>query len=272
MNEIVKIFSYDFVIRALVVGSIVSLCAAALGSILVLKRYSMIGHALSDVGFASLSLAVSANLPPMAVSMPIVIVASFAIMGISQSKKIAGDVVIGMIATAALSFGVIVTAVSSGFNIDVSNYMFGSIFTITDQDVWMSIVLGFLVLGLFFIFYNRLFLITCDEDFARASGVNVLFYQLLIAFLTAITVVIGMRLMGTLLMSSFIIFPAVICRRFANGFAALVVSSAIVSLICFVLGLLASFAFNLPAGASVVAVNVAVMVVSRLFSPRQIDS
>ncbi len=266
MSAFAEMLRYDFVWRALVVGAIVSLSAASLGSILVLKRYSMIGHALSDVGFAALSMALALGWPPIAVSMPVVVGASFAIMGISQNKRISGDVVIGMIATGSLSFGVIVTALTNGFNIDVSNYMFGSILTTTQQDVAISLALGVLVLGLFMVFYNRLFLITCDEDFAKASGLHVTFYQLLIAFLTAVTVVIGMRMMGTLLMSSFIIFPAVICRPFAKSFRALVIAAASVSLACFLLGLFASFWFNLPSGASVVAVNVLVLAISRIFA------
>lgn len=269
MSVWIDVLHYGFVWRALIVGSIVSLCAASLGTILVLKRYSMIGHALSDVGFAALSLAVAFGWPPIAVSMPIVVGASFAIMGIGQSKRMGGDVVIGMIATGSLSFGVIVTGLTRGFNIDVSNYMFGSILATNDNDVAISIALGVVVLGLFALFYNRLFLVTCDEEFARASGVPVTFYQLLIAFLTAVTVVLGMRMMGTLLMSSFIIFPAVICRRFAKSFRGLVLASAAVSLACFWIGIVISFAFNLPSGASVVGVNVLTLALSRLFAFRR---
>ncbi|MDL2220478.1 metal ABC transporter permease [Eubacteriales bacterium OttesenSCG-928-N14] len=259
LNDVLSLFSHAFVQRAFVVGILVSLCAALLGVILVLKNYSLIGHGLADIGFAALSLAVALGLSPLAVSMPVVIVSSFIIMAYSQHKGIAGDTAIGIATTAALAFGIIVTSLSSGFNIDVSNYMFGSILAMEDIDIILGIVLAIVVIGLFALFYNRLFLITCDETFAKAQGINVLKYQFLVSFLVAITVVIGMRMMGTLLISSLIIFPAISARKLANGFLSLVIVSAVISVIAFVVGILLSFMLNLPTGASIVLSNVIIM-------------
>lgn len=264
--SIERLFSYPFVTNSLVVGVLVSLCAALLGVILVLKKYSLIGHGLADIGFASLSLAMALGLPPLYVSMPIVITASIIIMAVSQKRGVAGDVAIGIAATSSLAIGIIITALTSGFNIDVYDYMFGSILSIEGQDIVLSVALAVIVLGMFILFYNRLFLIACDENFARASGINVTMYQFLISLLTALTVVIGMRLMGTLLISSLIIFPAVTARKLVKSFKALVLLASAISVVCFILGLFLSFFVNLPTGAAIVLVNIIAMLLSALLS------
>lgn len=258
MQSMINIFSYPFIQRALVVGVLISLCAALLGVILVLKRYSLIGHGLGDVGFASTSLAVALGLPILTVSIPVVIIAACLIMFYSQKAKSGGDVTIGIVATGALSFGVIITALSGGFNVDVSDYMFGSILAMSDTDVIMSLILSAIIIVMYVLFYNRLFLITCDETFAKTSGIKVSFYQFVIALLTALTVVLGMRMMGSLLISSLIIFPAVTAKKLVKSFRNVVILSVAFSIVCYIFGIICSFIFNLPTGASIVAVNIAV--------------
>ena len=265
-HEIWEVLSYPFVTRALIVGVMVSLCASILGVILVLKRYSLIGHGLSEVGFAALSVALAFNLPPLYVSTPLVVAASFVIMFVSQRRRVGGDVAIGIAASAALAFGVLVTALTRGMNLDVCSYMFGSILAMTNEDVVLSVALSLFVTGLFILFYNRLFLITYNEDYARSLGINVTLYQFLISFLTALTVVLGMRMMGTLLIPSLIILPAVTARRLVSSFRALVATSACISLVCFAAGLALSFVWNLPTGASIVSVNVAALIGAVLLS------
>ena len=255
MTQLIEALSYPFVQRAIAAGVMISLCAALLGVILVLKQYSLIGHGLGDVGFASTSLAVALGLPVMAVSIPIVVIAACLIMFWSQRSKTGGDTAIGMVATGALSIGVIITAMSSGFNVDVNGYMFGSILAMSREDVIFSVVLSIVILVLFVVFYNRLFLITFDENFAKASGIRVGFYQFLIALLTALTVV-----MGSLLISSLIIFPAVIARKLVVSFKAVAVLSVFLSVICFLAGLILSFEMNLPTGASIVIINLIVLI------------
>ena len=264
LSEIIKLFSYPFIGRALIVGILVSLCASLLGVILVLKRYSLIGHGLADIGFASLSLALAIGASPLHVATPIVIISSFIIMYISQNKNINGDVAIGIFSTGALSIGVIITALSKGFNIDVYSYMFGSILSMGKDDVTLSIILSGVVLFLFIIFYNRLFIVTIDESFAKATGINITFYQFLISFLTALTVVLGMRMMGTLLISSLIIFPAIIAKKIAQSFKGLIITAAISSIVCFLIGMICSFIFNVPTGAGIVVVNIIVMIIVSL--------
>lgn len=261
-----SVLSYPFMIRAIIVGVLVSFCASLLGVILVLKRYSLIGHGLSDVGFAALALALAVGASPIYVATPIVIAASFIIMYVSQNKKINGDIAIGIFSTGALSFGIIITAISKGFNMDIYSYMFGSVLAMSSFDVVVSVILSIVVIATFVIFYNRLFIVTADEEFARAIGINVTFYQFLISFLTALTVVIGMRMIGTLLISSLIIFPAIIARRFVRSFKYLVLLSALISVFCFILGILISFFFNLPTGAGIVFVNIVLLAVSSFFS------
>jgi len=259
-------FSYNFIIRALIVGILVSLCAALLGVILVLKRYASIGHGLADVGFASISLALAMKIPPFYVSMPIVIMCSFFIMYISQNQKIHGDIAIGVFSTGALALGVIITSFSRGFNADVYSYMFGSILAVSKFDVFLGITLSAVVLGLFIFFYNRLFLVTIDENFAKASGINTVFYQFLISFLTSLTIVLGIRIMGTLLISSLIIFPAIIAKKLVNSFKFLTILSAVISIFCFVAGLICSFLFNIPAGASIVSVNLVLLLLINIIN------
>lgn len=266
MREFLSLLSYPFLYRALIVGVLVSLCAALLGVVLVLKRYSLIGHGLGEVGFAALSLAVALDLPPLAVSIPLVVAASFLIMYMSQRSGTSGDIAIGIMATAALSFGVIVTSVTRGFNIDVSNYMFGSIIALSSADVWLSVGLSLVVIAMYGLLFNRLFAITYDEVNARATGINVTLYQFVISFLTAITVVLGMRMMGTMLISSLIIFPAMIARRLVASFRGMVLTAAGVSVGCFLIGLYLSYQLSLPTGACIVAVNLAALVVSMIVS------
>jgi len=261
MGELIAMLSLPFAARAMV-GVVVSVCAALLGVILVQKRYSLIGHGLGDVGFAALSLALALGLPPLTVAIPLVVAAAIAIMFVSQRSGEGGDVTIGMVATGALALGVIVTALSRGFNMDVSSFMFGSIVAMSQTDGYLSLGLGAVVLCTFTLSYNRLFLISYDEGFARALGVNVRFYQFLIALLTALTVVLGMRMMGTLLISGLIIFPAVTARRVAGSFRALILLAALISAICYGAGVLLSFMVNLPTSASIVAVNAAAFCVA----------
>ncbi len=251
-----QLLSYEFIVRALIVGTLVSLCAALLGVSLVLKRYSMIGDGLSHVGFGALSIAMALNLSPLQVSIPIVVLAAFLLLRISENSKIKGDAAIALIASGSLAVGVIVTSLTTGMNTDVNSYMFGSILAMSQSDVYLSVGLSIVVLILFVLFYNKLFAITFDENFALATGTKVGAYNTLLALLTAITIVVGMRIMGALLISSLIIFPALTSMRVFQSFKGVVICSALVSVVCFVIGISGSFVFSTPAGASVVAANI----------------
>lgn len=251
-----EMFSYHFMTRAVVVGLLVSLCAALLGVPLVLKRYSMIGDGLSHVGFGALAIAAAVNVAPLALAVPVVIAAAFLLLRINQSSRIKGDAAIALISSSALAIGVAVVSVTTGMNTDVSNYMFGSILSLSRADAILSIVLSVIVLLMFVLLYPRIFAVTFDETFARATGTKSELFNTVIAVLTAVTVVIGMRMMGALLISSLIIFPALTAMRLCRSFKSVVVCSSIVSVVCFVLGMTTSYALELPSGASVVIVNI----------------
>lgn len=253
------LFSYGFILRALIVGTLVSLCAALLGVTLVLKRYSMIGDGLAHVGFGALSIAMALNLSPLQVSIPLVVLAAFLLLRISENSKIKGDAVIAIISSSALAIGVIVAS-KAGMNTDVESYMFGSILAMSKSDVYISVILSVAVLMLFIFFYNKIFAITFDENFAKATGTKADLYNMLIAFLTAITIVVGMRIMGTLLISSLIIFPALSSMRVCRSFKSVVISSSIVSIVCFFFGIVGSYVYSTPAGATIVIVNIIIFV------------
>lgn len=266
MSEIINLLSYSFIQRALICGIAVSFSAALIGVILVLKNYSMIGHGLGEVGFAALALAAALNLPVLSVSIPLVIVASIIIMIISQKKGEHGEIMVALVASGALAIGVIITAVTSGFGANTYNYMFGSILAMTQSDVILSVILAIASTFIYAFFYNRLFLITFDEKFAKSSGINVTLYQFLISILTAFIIVIGMRMMGTLLISSLIVFPCIIAKKTTVSFKGLVVMSGILSVICFCIGMLVSFYLDLPTGAVIVAIYYLLLGISTVTS------
>ena len=257
LDLFLQMLSYPFLNRAIVVGTLVSLCASLLGVSLVLKRYSMIGDGLSHVGFGALAIATAANAAPLAVAIPIVVAAAFLLLRLSENSKIKGDAAIALISTGALAIGVMAISLSNGTNIDVYNYMFGSILAMSRGDVRLSVVLAAAVLTLYVIFYHKIFAITFDENFARATGVKAGWYNMLIALLTAITIVLGMRLMGTLLISSLVIFPALTSMRILKSFRSVVICSAVLSVLCFLIGIFFSYIWSTPTGASIVCVNIA---------------
>lgn len=265
MEIIKEMLSYPFLVRALIGGALVSLCASLLGVSLVLKRYSMIGDGLSHVSFGALSIALALGWSPLKVSIPVVVLAAFFLLRITENGKIKSDAAIAMISASALAMGIIVTSMTTGMTTDVSSYMFGSILAMSPSDVRLSAALSLIVLGMFILCYRQVFAVTFDENFARATGVNVELYNVLIAILTAVTIVIGMRMMGAMLISSLIIFPALTSMRVFKSFRSVVLSSGIVSVVCFFAGMTASYRFSTPAGASIVMANLAAFLLFTAF-------
>lgn len=257
MAAVLEMLSYPFMVRALIGGILISLCASLLGVSLVLKRYSMIGDGLSHVSFGALSIALAIGWSPLKLSIPVVVLAAFFLLRITENGKVKSDAAIAMISASALAVGIVVTSLTTGMTTDVSSYMFGSILAMSREDMYLSVVLSLVVLGMFVICYNKVFAVTFDESFAKATGVRVSAYNLLIAVLTAITIVLGMRMMGAMLISSLVIFPALTSMRVFKSFFGVVVSSGVVSVVCFFIGLILSYVYSIPAGASVVVVNLA---------------
>lgn len=256
MMILTEMLFYPFLVRALIVGVLVSLCAALLGTSLVLKRYSMIGDGLSHVGFAALACAYPFGFSPLYISIPVCVAAAFFLLQLKESSRIKGDAATALMCSGALAVGVMVISLTTGMNTDVCNYMFGSILAMSSSDLYLSIVLSIAVLALYVLFFNRIFAVTFDETFAGATGVNVRLYNMVIAILTAVTVVLGMRMMGTLLISSLIVFPSLTAMRVARKFKATVILSAFLAVFCFLTGLVFSYLHAVPTGACIVVTNI----------------
>ncbi len=248
--------NFDIIKYPLIVGILLSLTASILGVVLVLKRFSMIGDGLSHVSFGVYSVALGLGLTdaPIIVVIPFVVIAAYILLRIGESKKVNSDAAIGIFSSSALAIGYLVGSIKhGGFTTDINSLMFGSIVFANKQDLIIMLVTSTLVIGTFLLLYNRIFSVTFDESFARATGIHTRSFNILFASLTAITIVIGMRIMGTLLISSIIIFPALSSMQVFKKFKHVIFSSALISIISF---LIAFFIFtSFPFGASVVVVN-----------------
>lgn len=260
IDMIREMLSYPFLVRALTVGLLVALCASLLGVSLVLKRFSMIGDGLSHVGFGALAIASVAGIAPLYLAIPVCIAASFLLLRMSESTRIKGDAAIAMLSAGALAIGVMVVSMTTGMNTDVYNYMFGSILSLSASDATLSIVLSSIVLVLFVLFYPRLFAVTFDETFSRATGIPTRAYNAALATLASITVVLGMRMMGALLISSLIIFPVLTAMRIGKRYLTVTLLSAGVAIAGFLIGMLVSYVYEAPSGASIVCVNIVLFV------------
>lgn len=249
------------VIIAAVVGVLVSLCASLLGVTLVLKRYSMIGDGLSHVGYGALAIATALNLSgdyTLEISLPIVVIAAFLLLRLSNRSRINTDSAIALVSVGAMAIGTIIFSLSGVSAGDACNSLFGSasLITINEKDMYISIVISVLVLAFYVLFYNRIFSVTFDEDFSKASGINVKFINSALALLTAVTIVLGMQLMGAILVSGLIIFPSLTAMRVCRSFKGTVVTAALISVISFIIGFLLACILNLQTGPAVIAVNI----------------
>ena len=258
--NILQMFSYPFMQRALVAGVLVSLCAALLGVPLVLKRYSMIGDGLSHVSFGALAIAVALGLTPLYFSIPVVILAAFFLLRMASNPHWNSDAAIAAVSASALAVGILVISRTTGMTTDVDNYMFGSVLAMTRSDVALSVVLSVTVLALYGLFYHQIFAVTFDESFSRATGLPVDRYNTLLAILTALTIVLGMRMMGAMLISSLVIFPALTAMRLFRSFRGVILCAAVTSVLTI------SFMFSTPVGATVVAADLAVFLCACLLA------
>ena len=263
METLMLYLSYPFVRYALIVGVLIALCASLLGVTLVLKRFSFIGDGLSHVAFGAMAIAAVLNMTNrMVIVLPVTIVCAVLLLRTGQNTKIKGDAAIAMISVGALAFGYLLMSVfstSSNLSGDVCGALFGStsILTLTKGEVWLCIGLSALVLVLFTLFYQRIFDVTFDENFAKAAGTKVDAANLLIAVITAVIIVLAMNLVGSLLISALIIFPALSAMRIFRSFLSVTVFSAVISVTCAFLGILISILAGTPVGSTVVAVDVA---------------
>lgn len=265
MNIVEKLFlyfNYPFVQYALIVGVLIALCSSLLGVTLVLKRFSFIGDGLSHVSFGALAIASILNLTDkMVLVLPITIICAILLLRTGQNTKIKGDAAIAMISVGALAFGYLLMnlfAKSSNLSGDVCSTLFGStsILTLSKGEVWLCTILSIIVLLIFIFFYHKIFDVTFDEKFARAAGTKVDNYNLLIAIVIAIIIVLAMKLVGSLLISALIIFPALSAMRMFHSFKSVTICSAIFSVICATIGMVIAIVAGTPVGSTIVAVDV----------------
>ncbi len=255
---------YPFVRYALIVGVLIALCSSLLGVTLVLKRFSFIGDGLSHVAFGAMAVATVLKLSSNTLFiMPVTVAAAILLLRTGQNTKIKGDAAIAMLSVGALAVGyLILNLFSTSANIsgDVCSTLFGSasILTLTEGEVWFCSILSLAVVALFILFYNRIFSVTFDENFARATGTKAEWYNLLIAVVTAVIIVLAMNLVGSLLISALVIFPALSAMRMIRNFKGVVICSAVVSVFCALTGMLVSIFCSTPVGATIVAVEIAV--------------
>ena len=255
ITSIFNLFTYTFLQRALIVGLLISVSSSFLGIFLVLRKYSMIGDGLAHVSFATVALALLLNQSPLLISIPIVSLSSLLILKLSEENRIGGDAAIGLISSTAVAIGVMISSVSSGFSVDLYSYLFGSILIISEMDVYFSLVLSIIIVGTVLYFYQDLFAMTYDMDYAKVSGRKTKQLNQIISFLTSITIVLGIRVVGTMLISSLIIFPTVSALRLSNSFKSTILWAVIISSFSVVMGLIISISFDLPTGSSIVLIN-----------------
>ncbi|MCR5127568.1 MAG: metal ABC transporter permease [Lachnospiraceae bacterium] len=260
----------SFVVNALIVGILTALCSSLLGVTLVLKRFSFIGDGLSHVAFGAMAIAAVLKVDNnMIVVLPLTILSAILLLRTGQNTRIKGDAAIAMISVGALAFGYLLmnlSNASSNLSGDVCTTLFGatSILTLQSWEVWLCVILSLVVITVFILFYNKIFAVTFDENFARAAGTNVNAYNLLIAVVIAVIIVLAMDLVGSLLISALVIFPALSAMRIFGSFRSVTICSAVMSVICAFSGMIISIMAGTPVGSTIVAVNVAVFVICSL--------
>ena len=255
---IAEILSYPFLARALFVGFLISISSSLLGVSLVLRRYSMIGDGLSHVGFGALGIASLLSLSPLYVTLPVVVVSAFLLLRLSQRKG-GGDSAIALLSSSSLAIGVAAVSIG-GVNTDLNAFLFGSILSVSRSDALISLAVSIVTLFTYLVFYHQIYATTFDPVFAKATGLRCERYNNLLALLTALVIVVGMRMLGSMLISSLLIFPSLSAMKVARTYFRVSVIAAIESVVAFLAGFIASYAFSLPTGAAIVIAHMLIYI------------
>ena len=262
INKIIEYFHFPFVQYAFIVGILIALCSSLLGVTLVLKRLSFIGDGLSHMAFLTMTVAAVVNLSNnMVISLPVTILAAVILIGSGQNAKIKGDAAVAMLAVGSLALGYLLMnqfPPSSNVSADVCSTLFGSvsILTLSTAEVWICFGLSLVTVIVFIVFYNKIFAVTFDENFARATGVKASAYNIVIAVITAVIIVLAMNLVGSLLISALIIFPALSAMRIFKSFKSVTICSAIISVVCTAVGIIFSIVAGTPVGPTIVLIDI----------------
>jgi len=261
-EHFLEMFSYDFMLNALVAGGFVSISCAVMGVFLVLRKFSMIGDGLAHTSLATIALGMFLGVSPIGISIPLVIAASFFIMRLSQKATLWGDSAIGFVSAAAVAAAVMIVSLSNGFNTDLYGYLFGNILSISVGELWISVMLSLVVIVFAVIFYRDLFALSFDDDFAKVIGVKADILNTAIIVLTAVTVVLGVRVVGTMLISSLIIIPAITALQISKNFKQTIIFSALIAMFSVIVGISLSFFLDIPTGATIVLINVLLFLIA----------
>ncbi len=272
IDTIRNYFQFPFVQNALIVGVLIALCSSLLGVTLVLKRFSFIGDGLSHVAFGAMAIAAILHLSDnLLFVMPVTVLSAVLLLKTGQNTRIKGDAAIAMISVGALAIGYLLMSMfstSTNLSGDVCSTLFGStsILTLTRGEVWLCAALSIVVMVIFALFYNKIFAVTFDEDFARAGGIRVEAYNLLIAVIIAVIIVLAMNLVGSLLISALIIFPAMSAMRLFKSFRSVTVFSAVLSVSCALIGLMTAIVAGTPVGSTIVAVDIGAFLICMIIA------
>ena len=255
LHLLIEALQTNFILKAILVGVLVAISSSLLGVFLVLKKYSMIGDGLAHVSFGAIAIAVFLGLTPLYVSIPLVTASSILILKLNEKAGINGDAAIGLVSSFSVALGYLIASSTSGFSVNLSSYLFGSILLVSNTEVILAIILSIVVTFTVLFLYNSFFALTYDEEFASVSGLKTKTLNYTLSILTSLTIVLGIKVVGTMLISSLIIFPTVTALYVAKSFKKTIIFSLIISVSCVILGILLSIIINTPTGATIVVLN-----------------
>ena len=263
--EFIEFLNYGFVQRAVIAGSFIAVLCSILGMFLVLRRLSLIGDGLAHVTFGGVALGLLFKVYPIYASIPVVFLGGYGILKLMERARLYGDAAIGIISAAGIAVGVLIASIAGGFNVDLFSYLFGNILAVSKEEVALSAVMSLVVLVIIGLFYHELISVTFDEDLAKVSGIKTKAVNTLLVMLTAVTVVLAMRLVGVMLVSALLILPAVSAFQAARSFKSAIFLSSAFGVLSVLAGIFISFSWNLPAGATIVLLNIVILAVVFLF-------
>lgn len=253
--EIIQILQYSFIQKAFIAGSFIAIACSSLGLFLVLRKMSLIGDGLSHVSFGAIALGLFFGFYPFFIAIPLVVLASILILKISEKAKVYGDAAIGIVSAVGISSGVILTSLSKGYNVDLFSYLFGNILAISTSETILSVILSFIVIIVIALNYWNLFSATFDEEYAKTTGIKTNSINVWLTILTAITVVFTVKVVGIMLVSALLILPAVTALQISKKFKTALFSAGLISIASVFLGIIISYVFDIPPGATIVMLN-----------------
>jgi len=255
MNNLINILQYQFVERAIIAGLFLGIVCAVMGVFLVLRKMSLIGDGLAHISFGAIAIGIVFGFYPLVTAIPLVIIASLIIYALTRKHIIEGDAIIGILASLGLATGVILSSISTGFNIDIFSYLFGNILSITQQELLFVIIGSIIILSIIILFYQEFMAISFNPEQAKISGIPVTILDILFSIITALTVLMSIKLAGALLVSALIILPASSSLQIAKSFKNTMLLAIVFALVSILIGIIISFIFNIPTGATIVTVN-----------------